>query len=280
MLIPTWIILAALAGLGSNIINFFSRYIVKDDGDATAWAWTFEFLRLIIFIPFLFFDFKLQITLKSLTILLAVGLTEFIAVYLYMKMHQFSHLSISTIISRTRLIWVPIIAFLFFGERLAQVEYIGIILLFLGLSIVVAPHKLFVDKGAIYANSAAFIIAINTVLLKEAVPFASTSVIMIFFSLPSVILFPLFMKNAKKRLIDQNLDKKIPKLIGTGANVAALFLLIAALSIGDVSKVNGIYQGMLVVSILAGIILLKERKDIFKKLLGTVVTIIGIILLT
>lgn len=280
MTIPSWIILAALAGIGSNILNFFSRYILKDEGDSIAWAWTFEFLRLLAFIPFLFFDFKLQLQIKSFLVLLTLGITEFISIYLYMQMHKFTHLSVSTILSRTRLIWIPIIAFLFFGERLTHWEYFGIALLFLGLSIVVAPHKLFVDKGALYANSAAFVIAINTILLKQALPFASTPVIMIFYSLPSVVLFPLFMKNAKQRLINQNLDKKIPKLVGAGTNVAALFLLLTALNLGEVSKVNAVYQGMLVFGVLAGIILLKERKDTMKKLLGTAITIIGILLLT
>lgn len=281
MLIPDWVFLAVLAGIFSNVLNFFSRFILKDkDGDATAWAWTFEFLRLLFFLPFIFFDFKMTFSLKAILILLSVGLTEFISVYLYMKMHKYTHLSISTILSRTRLIWVPIIAFLFFGERLNNLEYIGILILFFGLSIAIAPQKLFIDKGAIYANLAALGIAANTVLLKQSVPYASTPVIMIFFSLPAVILFPLLMKNAKKRLIDQNWDKKIPKLVGTGANVAALFLLMAALRVGDVSKVNGLYQGMLVVGVLSGIVLLKERQDIFRKLLGTAVTIIGILLLT
>lgn len=280
MLIPYWVILAVLAGIGSNISNFISRYILKDGGDASAWAWTFEFLRLLFFIPFLFFDFRIDLNLKSIIIFLSAGLTEFISIYFYMKMHKFTHLSISSILSRTRLIWVPVFAFLFFGERLNNLEYIGIVILFLGLSIVVAPHKFFIDKGAIYANLAAVMIALNTVFLKQAAPFASTPVIMIFYSLPAVILFPLLMKNAKKRLISQNLNHKIPKLLGAGVTTAALFLLIAALRIGDVSQVNGLYQGMLVVSVLAGIILLKERKDIFKKLLGTAVAIIGILLLT
>lgn len=281
MIIPSWVILAALAGLGSNILNFFSRFILKDkDGDSTTWAWTFEFLRLLFFAPFLLFDFKIDTSLKSLIILLSVGLTEFISVYFYMKMHKYTHLSISTILSRTRLIWVPVIAFLFFGERLSNFEYIGILILFLGLSIAVAPHKLFLDKGSVYANLAAFMIAVNTVLLKQTVPFASTPVIMIFFSLPAVILFPLFMKNAKQRLIHQNFDRKIPKLVGTGANVAALFLLMAALRVGDVSRVNALYQGMLVTGVLSGIIILKERQDIKRKLIGTAVTIVGIVLLT
>lgn len=280
MLIPDWVILAVFAGVGSNILNIINRYLLRDGGDSNAWAWTFEFLRLILFLPFLFFDFNMDTSLKAVLLLVSVGITEFISVYFYMKMHKYSHLSISTILSRTRLVWVPVIAFLFLGERLTGMQYAGIAVLFFGLSIVVAPHKFFIDKGAVYANLAAFMIAINTILLKESTAYASTPVIMLFFSLPSVILFPLFMKNARKRLIDQNLKQKLPKILASVSNVIALFFLMAALRLGDVSRVNAIFQGMLILSVAAGIILLKERQDIKRKLIGTAVTIFGILLLT
>lgn len=180
-MIPSWIILAALGGIASNFFNFVSRFALKDEGDSTAWAFFFEFTRLIIFIFLIFFDFSLKFEFKSFHLLFWVGFTEFISVYLYMKMHMYSHLSISTIISRTRLIWIPAIAFLFLGEHLKSVEYLGIIVLFVGLSIVVSPNKLFIDKGAIYANLAAFMIAINTILFKLAFPYASNSLILVAF---------------------------------------------------------------------------------------------------
>ncbi len=279
-MLPQWVILATLAGVGSNVFNFISRFLLKEKGDATTWAWTFETLRLIVFVILAIFDFRIQFNLHTLILLSLIGLTEVISVFLYMKMHQYSHLSISTILSRTRVIWIPILGFLFLGERLTNIEYIGIVILFLGLSIAVSPHKLFLDKGAIYANLASFVIAINTILQKQVLPYASIPVIMIFFSLPSVIIFPFLMKNPKKRLMDENRQHLIPKLIAVLVNAVASILLLIALKLGEVSRVNAVYQGMLIIGVLAGIIFLNERKDIFRKLLGTTVTIIGVILLT
>lgn len=279
-MLPEWVLLAILAGFASNFFNFVSRFALKDEGDPTAWAFFFEFVRLIIFASFLLFDFSIKLEPKAFIYLFLVGFTEFISVYLYMKMHKYSHLSISTIISRTRLIWIPIIAFLFFGEKLQLTEYLGIGILFAGLSIVVAPHKFFIDKGAVYANLAAFAIAINTIMFKLALPYASSSVILVAFCLPSVIFFPLLMKNAKKRILDDGKRNFPLKLAGISGNIVSSYLFLWALHTGEVSKVNAIYQGMLVVSVLAGIIILKERQDIFRKLLGTTITIIGVILLT
>lgn len=279
-MLPQWVVLAILAGLASNFFNFINRYVLKEEGDPTAWAFFFEFVRLIVFTIVLFFDFSIKLEFKSFILLFLVGFTEFVSVYLYMQMHKFSHLSISTIISRTRLIWIPIIAFLFFAEKLKLSEYLGIAILFLGLSIVVSPHKLFVDKGAVYANLAAFVIAINTIMFKLSIPYASNSLILVAFCLPSVIFFPLLMKNAKKRILGEARKNFPIKLAGILGSVVSSYLLVWALHSGDVSRVNAIYQGMLIVSVLAGIIILKERKNLLRKLLGSVVTIIGVILLT
>lgn len=275
-----WIALAVLAGLASNFFSFVSRVALKDDGDANAWAFLFEAIRLIIFLGLMVFDFSLKVEFQTFNLLFWVGFTEFLSVYLYMQMHKYSHLSISTIISRTRLIWIPVIAFIFFGEHLKMVEYLGIAILFAGLSVVIAPHKLFLDKGAIYANLAAFMIAINTILFKLAFPYASNSVILAAFCLPSVILFPLFMKNSVKRIIREGKKNFTFKMAGIFANIISSYLFIWALHFGEVSKVNAVYQSMLIFGVLAGIIFLKERENIFKKLLGSAMTVIGVILLT
>lgn len=276
----SWIIFAALGGISSNLFNFLSRYVLREKDDSTSWAWFYETLRLPLFFTIALFDFYIQLNLISVMLLLAVGITEFISVYLYMKMHQYSQLSISTILSRTRLIWIPIIAYLFIGENLKLSEYLGILLLFAGVSVTVAPHKFFIDKGALYANLAAFVIAINVTLLKSVTPYASPSVILFSYSLPSVFLFPLLMKNSKKRLLESSKKNILPKITATLASMGAGYFLILALKTGDVSKVNAIYQGMMITGVVAGIILLKEREDIIKKILGTAVTLAGVFLLT
>lgn len=279
-MLSDWVILTLLAGVAGNIFSFVSRVSLKDNGDATTWAWTFEAIRLVVFIFIVIFDFKLQFNLQNLFVLLIVGLTEIISVFWYMKMHQYTQLSISTLIYRTRLVWIPIIMFIFYGEKLSYVEYLGMLITFLGLSIVVSPHKLFADKGMLYANGAAFATATNTIAQKMATPFASPSIIMIAMSLPSVILFPLIMKNTRKRLFAENRHRLGIKFLAVLANVFSSILFLKALTLGDVSKVNAIYQSMLILGVLGGIIFLKEKQDIFKKLLGSVITIIGVILLT
>ncbi|MGH7245645.1 MAG: EamA family transporter [Candidatus Levyibacteriota bacterium] len=276
-----WIFLAALSGICSNIFNFSNRFFLKDKDDPIAYAWFYEAFQFLVYAVFaIVFDWKIIFNLHSILLLLALGITEFISVYWYMKMHAYSHLSISTIISRTRLIWIPLIGLFLLSEHLRIMDYLGFAILFIGLSVVVAPHKFFVDKGAKYANLSAFMIALNTVILKIAVPFGSGSVLMMGMTLPSVILFPLLMKKAKKRLFISGQKNFLLKIAAISTHIVSAYLFIFALRHGEVSKVNAIYQGMMITSVIGGIVFLGEKKDIGKKLLGSIVTIVGVILLT
>jgi drug/metabolite transporter (DMT)-like permease len=278
--LPLWLILAILTGLLSNTYNFINRYLLKDNDDATAYAWFTEFMRFAIFGIIAIFNWKLIINNQTLPALLLVGLTEFIGGYFYMKMHSYSHLSISTILTRTRLIWVPIIGFFLLNEGLKLPDYLGILIIFIGVSTIMAPRKLFVDKGALYANISTFFIAGNIVLLKLAVPFASIAVLNVFQALPGVILYPLFMKNPGGRIKTLTKTNLPLKLFAVFISVAQLFIFIYALNFGEASKINAVYQGMLVFGVLAGIIFFKERQDISKKLIGAAITIIGVIVLS
>lgn len=277
----SWLLLAFLGGVFSNISSFFSRFILKDhDSDSTLYAWFFEGARFVVFLCFAIFSFHLVVTMYSTILFILLGVSEFVSIYLYMKMHKYSHLSISTILSRTRLIWIPLIAFLFAGEHLTSITYIGIAVLFIGLAVATAPHKLKFDKGQIYAYSGAFLIAINAVLLKMAQPFASEPLLIVFLTLPITFLYPLLVKNRNKRLKHFFTHKRWAKFGGGVASVASIYFFAYALKVGPVSIVNGIYQATMILSVLAGIFILGEKEDVTRKIIGSVITLIGVLLLS
>ncbi|MBI3887473.1 EamA family transporter [Candidatus Microgenomates bacterium] len=207
-------------------------------------------------------------------------MTEFLAIYWYMKMHSYSELSISSILSRTRMIWVLIFAFFLVHEQLRLLDYVGILTIFLGVSITSAPKRLFIDKGAQYANLSAVMIAINLILIKLLLPFGSDAVINVARGIPALIIFPFLMKNSVPRLKKVLLTKqkfRIPAVVLSGLSILCFT---AALHVGDASKINAVYQGMMIFSVLAGIIFLKERGSIGRKIFGALVTIIGVVVLS
>lgn len=278
-----WIVIAILGGLASNLENFLFRYILKDGEDSTVYSWFHEFFRLFFYgavIVFSLKNFEIKNINAGIFPLIGLGLIEFLTIYTFMKMHSFSHLSISSIISRTRLIWVPIIAYFMFGEILTNFQYVGIAILFSGLFLVSSPKEIFFDKGIRYAFAFSFMVAFVNIFMKLSSNYAATPILLVFMALPSVILFPIFMKNAKSRIRSFLKTKLLLKVMAGLVNALSMFLLTKALSIGQVSIVTGIYQGMMITSVLAGIFIFKEKENIGKKLIGSFIVIVGVILLT
>src|SRR3989344_3054343 len=146
-MIPLWVTLAIIAGLFSNAGNFLFRFILRGKEDPVAFAWYSEILRFVLFMAVALFDWRFVVNFESIVLLILIGVVEVAVIYYIVRMHSLSHLSISTLLSRTRLIWVPVLAFIFAGEHLRNMDYLGIAILFVGISIAVAPRHLVRDQG-------------------------------------------------------------------------------------------------------------------------------------
>lgn len=274
-----WLLIAVGAGLASNLANFTTRYLIKDDKDSASFSLSLEIFRVLIFGILAIFDFYINWSFKTVILLLLLGFIEPLAIYTFMKMHEHTHLSVSSIISRSRMIWVAIIAYLFLGESLKLLDYIGIIVLFLGLSITVAPHKFFVDNGIKISLVTSLIAAIVVVLIKAVSSDVSLPVLIVWMSLPSIFIIPLFMKNQKTRIKTFIQNKLNLKILFNIFNFFAFYGYTLAIKYGSVSIVTAIYHGMIIFAVLAGIFFLKEREDMTKKIVGSIITILGIFLL-
>lgn len=274
-----WLLIAIGAGLASNVSNFIARQILKDEKDILASSFYLEAAKVAIFTIALLFDHNFNPTPKSLLLLTLIVISEPFAIYLYMKMHELNHLSISSIITRTRMIWAAILALVFLGEVLNPINYAGIAILFLGLSIVVAPHRIFVDRGVTIATLFSLEVAVFSVLVKAASPDVSLPIIFVCSALPAALFFLVLLKNKRIALKAFTKTKRKQKIIFGISNFSAFYGFVLAITLGSVAVSTAIYQGMIIFGVLAGIILLNERENIARKIIGSAVTVIGIILL-
>ncbi len=279
-MIPLWAILAGAGGLFSNAGNFLFRFILREKEDPVAFALYSELLRLLLFGIVAFFDWHFVVTAKSITLVVLIGIVETAVIYYIVRMHSLSHISISTLLSRTRLIWVPILAFIFVHEQLQGLDYLGIVVLFIGITIAVAPRHLMRDQGMKFALVSAFLASVEIVLTKMLLPYASVGVINAAAFLPAIVIMPLLMKSAGQRLVDQFKTNFSFKTIAILMFFAANYISTYALKIGDASKVTAVYYGMMIFAVLAGIIFLKERENIPRKIIGTLVVLGGVLLLS
>ena len=274
-----WIILSVLGGLSSSVFNYSFRHVMKSDNDSSACSWWFETLRFLFALLILPFNFYTDLSFLTILLLLSLGLVEFLSIYFYSMMHKESQLSISTIVLRLRVVWVPILAFLFVGEKLSTLNYLGVLIVFIGLSFVSSPKKFIYDKAIYVSLLCSIITAILTILTKSVSSHASPTVVILAMSFPSIFLFPLFIKNWKQRTKSFYSKSKISILIISSTSLIATYLQVSALSAGAVSQVMGIYQGMSFVAVIAGIFLLGEKDNVWQKIIGSIVVIVGAYLL-
>ncbi|MBU2051960.1 EamA family transporter, partial [Patescibacteria group bacterium] len=93
---------------------------------------------------------------------------------------------------------------------------------------------------------------------------------------PSVLLLPLLMKQPIKRIKKTWEKYHTNMFFSVASDAGGLLLMTSALRIGSASKVLTVHQSMMIVGVLAGILLLKETKMIWRKVVGSLITLIGL----
>lgn len=277
---PLWILLAIASGIASNLFNFSSRHYLKEGEDSTPFAWLLEVFRVAISLLFLPFNFFLILNTQSLIAFFLLGISEVCSIYFIMKMHSYSHLSISTIISRTRLIWVAALSYLVFGETLTLIQFLAIMVLLLGISIVSSPKKVTADKGVIYAYLSAFFAAMVAITIKSASSYTFLPGIVVIMGIFPIIIFPLLMKNSIKRISTATKTLSFSAVFPFTTNILSIYGYAWALSLGPASIVAALYQGMMIIAVIGGIVFLNEKQDIGKKIIGSTLALGAILLLT
>lgn len=278
-MLNNWLLLVVISGLSSNFFNTILRRTLRDGRDSTAFGWWFELLRLIFFTLFLFWDYSLVVSPSNLFWLLVLGLCEVVAVYSYMRMHSLTELSVSSIITRMRSIWVTVLAFVMLGERLSPEQYIGVITVILGTLVVQSSYKFRFDKAMKIAIIFTFASAFSTIIMKHATTYASVSVINVAFSLPAVLLLPIMMKHPLSRLKATLPVTLKSNLAASLFNNITMFALVFALKLTNASQVTGVFQGVTMLAVVIGIFVLDEHDHKIRKLIAAAITTVGIMLL-
>lgn len=275
-----WFILALLAGTASNFFNIFNRSSLKERGDSTVYAWWFEGIRFLFFLVVFLIQPVFPKSLDAYVWLFLLGLNEAASVYFFMRSHQLTELSLSTFVIKLQLLWTPLLAFLFIGEKLSLLDYGAIGVILFGIFIAIYSKKMKSNKGIGITFISSILIAMNAVLTKKVTETSSTPFIMMCMSLPALVLLPLVMKNTYKRIMGISRKTFLQCLSGTISNIIAMFLAVNAIRLGSTSKVSAVYQGMMIISLIYSIVVLKEKKQIGQKIVGAGIVILGLYILS
>lgn len=283
-------ILAFLTAVSESTKDYFSKKALTGEIDEYVSSWALRTFALPLLIVILFFTGIPEITPKFWIALLVSGGLNVIATILFMKSIQQSDLSlVIPMISFTPLfllITSPIIV----GEFPDLYGLIGVLLIVFGTYVlnlkekekgVFAPMKaIFKKKGPRLMLGVAFLWSISSNFDKWGVQ-ASSSYFWVFAStlFISIILFFVMLKFSDDGI--DTVKKNAKALVPIGAvNGLKLTFQMAALNFTLVPYVISIKRTSILLSMLVGFFIFKEKENITQRTIGGLLMLAGVIFIT
>lgn len=276
-----WFYLALISGLASAIDKVLNRRALKNRSNVLAYSVVYLSLTAIFSIPFaLPIDF--EVTNGLMLLILVQSVLWAISSVLSFSAHTSTDVSLSSIISRARIIWIMPLGFLFLGESLSLYSVLGVILIFLGLSMLFYKGKLHKHHGVHLVLLSSVFAALgtitNTMLVRDYLhPAQVTFTTMLG---QALILFIILVGRRKplEKIKDVLKHSWALTLAATMLEAFAYITVNQAYIVGVASSVSAVYMAVSVVIVWFGIVFLKERDSLFSKIVSSAVVTIGVIL--
>ena len=270
------IIFAILAAISDGTKDFFNRVVMIKE-DPYVYGFIQNVIATLLFIP-LFLSVKFPTNnIVYLFILLSALAWVGIAIignYSY----KYTEVSLRAPISQIRIIILLILSMLFLSEKLTLNKGIGTLLIFIGLFVLRFKGGKFdiKNKGIQLTVLTACLVALAAIFDKIALNYTVPEFQgFLIYLIPTVILF-FFLKGRKKKFKSLFKNQWKVVLFGSFLGAAFTYLSLKAYALADVSTIFPIIKTSALITVLLGIIFLKE-KQILRKIIATTIVLIGII---
>ena len=215
-------------------------------------------------------------------LLLAIFLYGFGNLFIFKALKE-TEASKFTLIFATRVIFTIIVAVLFLSESFGLKEVIGTFFVFAGIFLVSKTSKKFVfNKGDLYAVIAAMLIGFANANARFVLhSFPIFPYMLLGFFGPAIVLSLIYPNEAKQGKI---FLKKKPfggmLLLGFFFAIANIGFFQAIKTGPSVSLVSVVILTSVIVTVILSILFLKERDNMWQKLLGALISFIGLVILS
>ncbi len=283
----SWTILLIISILSSSILTVLQRRTLKEEkSNPVSYAIFFQLLvGIILGIAAIATKARFPDNMAQLwpNILLMVALYSFANIY-WFKSLKTVEASNAAIFLPTKIFWMVLGGAIFLHENITVSSVIGTFLIF-GAILITAfskKEKIEFNKGAITLLVASFFYGFAFVndgyLLKNN--FNTFLYSSMAFLLPalSISIFQIrAVKNIKYFLATKRLAK---------VSVAAMLISLGIVCIyfayqkgGNISRIGPLSQISIIITVLLGIIFLNEKDKIWQKIIGAIISIVGVILI-
>jgi Putative glucose uptake permease len=253
----------------------------NEEVDPTAFSAFWHLTCGIMGIPFIFITgLVYPQELKIWLITLLSGFLYTICLLLYFKALKNTEISQTETISTTRSIWVVLLGVVFFGETLSLSKLLGVALIFLGLIVIYnqKTKKTTFGRYHIYVLVYAIMISSAYALDKYALRYFSVgfynSLLYLLPGILTTVIFPRTLRNMKYLIKPRKTNYFI--FISCSVQIISTLSLYAAYQVGELSLVGPLAQTSTVLTIIFGILLLKERWNLKRKIAGIAIVSLGV----
>jgi drug/metabolite transporter (DMT)-like permease len=272
-----WLILAIVSAITGGFIGLINRFVVKDH-DYISYSFVWQILNALLFLPLFIANFALPSELIGWELMLlgvffwtVMGFTGF-------KSVQLVEASLREPVAEAKVLFVLILSSVLISEALTINKIFGTILIFVGLMIIAYRKGMFIrfsEFGIQLTLLTSFLFAIVSIVDKTALKY---------WNVPSYAFFAFFIPGMIMGGFTISRKDKFMKLVRAKSNyliIAAFLGLISyytmywAYQLTDVSNVFPIIQISSLVTVLGGIVILRERGDIMQKIIATAIMIVG-----
>lgn len=276
-----WFAYAALAGALYTVEGLLQRFLLRSQKDAWAFSFFYSAVGAVITFPLMLSNPKIPSELGPWLLALLVGALIVCHNLLIFKATHFIEASLLGALGKLRLVWIFALGILFLGTAFSWSQLFGTILVMLAGLVIIHRFKKPKSMTGILLTLVATVFAAIIIILTKYLLDSFNVVSLTFFAtfLPAAILNFVLMPRAGSRIkILFKDDWRIVLLacsFGTFANLA----LNQALSLHDASSVVIISEVFLILVLVGEHTLLKEKEQLWVKLVSIVLAISGAILI-
>lgn len=259
------------------------RVILKNDKtDPVAFSIVFQiFTGLLILIYSLIRGFSVPDLVPLLPNLILMTILYGAGNIFIFKALKTSEASQFTIIFATRTIWSITAAVLFLGEGFTAKQLLGTVLILSSIVLVAWQDKLRFGRGTLLSLVAAAFFGLAFANDASIVRnFDVPSYMAIAFIIPALAVWAIFPKSTikMKPMLEKGFLKKLG-ILGIFYAVSALTIFFAYQIGRNAAQIAPLNQTSMILTVVLAIIFLKEKSQLGRKLLGLILSFIGILLL-
>jgi len=271
---------AIIAGILYGIAESITKNITEKKYSAFSYAFLQWSLNAVFYlVPFIFF-WSFPTTFAAYIYFSGVLLTQIIGNVVLIKAYKTEDISIITILSRSSLVIAFLCGVFLLQEKITLLNSLGIISIIIGIIVIFYERKrLQLSPGYLFAILSGVFYGLVAYFEKMALGYFDIVSFIFLFNLSAAIIL-WFIPGTRRDIKPIFVKYKKQFLLTRICIVTGVFLLLWSLRSGNLSIVNtNAETSFLLSTAFIGIIFLNEKKNILKKLAGSLLCVLGIILL-